>query len=318
MAMDKISEVLDSIKERLNNPFFGSLLIAWIFCNWEITIALLWYDESLWKGHNNIIEFIYRTRGWWRSLIFPITIAISYVILNPLLKNTIKLINLHFDNWGNKRQEQMSNDTRVHFDAFREKFNELKERENSLAAIQNEQIQTKNRVSELESLLSQSRNDVAAKQQLLEEQRKNTSQQLELHQTELNNLKTQASVREKDLQKTIQSYTENDIIGLWLVTYTDSTSDNKKYILFTHLGRSLSYNKTKPIDPNIDEMHLEVNFFLRQDAIRIFVATKREGFDKETKVYYYLHNISDDSTEMKGYEDNKRITMVSYVTIKKL
>lgn len=44
--MDKISEILNSVKERVSNPLIFSFLASWLVYNWKIPVALIWFDEK--------------------------------------------------------------------------------------------------------------------------------------------------------------------------------------------------------------------------------------------------------------------------------
>lgn len=300
--MDKISDILDSIKDRLTNPLFVSFVVSWILCNWEITVVLLWYDERLWKGYENAFEYIYATRGWWKSLIFPGLLAIGYITLNPWLKNTIKLVNLFFDNWGGKHLEKMSGDVRVKFSEFSDKFNELKERENSLATIQNEQKQTKNKIIELEELLNQTQKDLFAKQQLLAEQKKNQSTLMELHQIEKDNLENKFQAEKEEIHKQLLTFTDiSIIIGKWEIRPIDKNSPPKK--------TTISMKQTTyELDSQI--LFYRNRGFFRTNEGRIFFVTKSTGNHES---YFYDLTINPDGS-MRGSENDRKVIFLKLPT----
>lgn len=88
--MSILDEAKATIKERLNSPFFGSLIIAFIACNWK-AILLIFYPEKEWMIRDRlrwIAENIYND-GSERSLlwIWPIVIAILYGTIVPFILN---------------------------------------------------------------------------------------------------------------------------------------------------------------------------------------------------------------------------------------
>jgi hypothetical protein len=95
--MEKISDLWKSIKERVTNPLFSSFVIAWIFCNWKIPIALFWYDPVQIKaeGFSSIYKFIYYNTNCWDSLWLPILLAGAYTFFMPfgrLLVSVVKSV----------------------------------------------------------------------------------------------------------------------------------------------------------------------------------------------------------------------------------
>jgi|GEM_PF-5326319 len=95
--MDKFSEILDNIKERLTSPLIFSFVTGWVIFNWEISIALIWYDtkEIHAEGCRSIFEFISNklsekcTWGW------PLFCSILYTFGYPWLKTGIKIFNTY-------------------------------------------------------------------------------------------------------------------------------------------------------------------------------------------------------------------------------
>ena len=93
--MDKVSDILTNVKERLSNPLIFSFVLAWLVYNWKIPVALLWFDKKQISdsGYNNILEFIeaeWRTNGdLWR----PLGIALIYTVFLPVVKNLYRLLN---------------------------------------------------------------------------------------------------------------------------------------------------------------------------------------------------------------------------------
>ena len=93
--MDKVSDILTNVKERLSNPLIFSFVLAWLVYNWKIPVALLWFDKKQISdsGYNNILEFI---EAEWRSngdLWRPLGIALIYTVFLPVVKNLYRLLN---------------------------------------------------------------------------------------------------------------------------------------------------------------------------------------------------------------------------------
>lgn len=93
--MDKVSNILNNIKDRLSNPLIFSFLLSWLIFNWEITVALVWYDKSQInaEGCKSIFEFIENEWSQNGKIKEPFLVAICYTLLLPIIKNLIRLFN---------------------------------------------------------------------------------------------------------------------------------------------------------------------------------------------------------------------------------
>ncbi|WP_291097878.1 MULTISPECIES: hypothetical protein [unclassified Flavobacterium] len=121
--MDKVSNILNNIKDRLSNPLIFSFLLSWLIFNWEITVALVWYDKSQInaEGCKSIFEFIqYKLDNRCGSFFFPFIIAIIYTLGFPYLKYGIMILNKKALNWGKR------NEIKYIKEATSEKINTLK------------------------------------------------------------------------------------------------------------------------------------------------------------------------------------------------
>lgn len=82
-------DVFKPFLQRLSQPIILSFCIAWIFWNWEIVLALCWYDsDSIIKlGKVNHEEYINEKKNDWRNYWWPLIIAGCYPIGILLLNN---------------------------------------------------------------------------------------------------------------------------------------------------------------------------------------------------------------------------------------
>ena len=102
--MEKVSEILNNIKDRLSNPLIFSFICSWLVYNWEISVALIWYDNKQIKacGCNSIFDFIQHQLSREGSFRYPLIFAICYTFLIPLIKSGIKL----FYTWISKLTDE--------------------------------------------------------------------------------------------------------------------------------------------------------------------------------------------------------------------
>jgi len=100
--MDKVKDILSSIRDRFANPLIFSFACSWIVINWQIPVALLWYNsKDIEKtGSKTIFDFISQrldaTNGFWHPLFF----ALGYTILIPIIRNIIRAFYTWASKWG--------------------------------------------------------------------------------------------------------------------------------------------------------------------------------------------------------------------------
>lgn len=104
MEPENISKILDDLKNRFASRFIFSFLIAWLIFNWRITVALLWYDKSQFRGCgcNTIFDFISYQLSHNDHYCKALISAISYTLLLPVSKSLINIwdeVILDLRNW---------------------------------------------------------------------------------------------------------------------------------------------------------------------------------------------------------------------------
>jgi hypothetical protein len=99
--MDNISDLWKNLKERVTNPLFSSFAIAWIFCNWKVTVALVWYDTTQIKAERyiSVYDFIFQNTSWWKSLWQPILLACVYTFLMPFARLLVSVVRSYATTW---------------------------------------------------------------------------------------------------------------------------------------------------------------------------------------------------------------------------
>lgn len=166
--MDKISEILNSVKERVSNPLIFSFLVSWLVYNWKIPVALIWFDEKQISanGCKSIFDFI--EDEWNRNGYFwiPLFIALGYTFLFPLIKGSIKLFNTLISKLIDEREIKILEDGKVSMDKYLFLRNDyktkIKELENIISEESNLKIDNQ-RLSELNKNLEKEKNEIYTK-----------------------------------------------------------------------------------------------------------------------------------------------------------
>lgn len=156
--MDRLSQFLDHLKERFSSPFFFSFIVSWIVCNWEIVVALLWYDPPKTSpGHLGLIRYINDQTNNVDSILLPIVFACLYTFLWPIINNWIAAFNAWNSKWGDKVNMKITQGGYVPIEryfAMREKYDtNLK----ALDEVITSESATRNSLQHIEATLSEER-----------------------------------------------------------------------------------------------------------------------------------------------------------------
>lgn len=267
--MDKISEIFNSIKDRLSNPLIFSFLVSWLVYNWKIPVALIWFDEKQISanGCKSIFEFIENelSKGYFW---IPCLFAFGYTFLFPIVKNLISATQTWMKKWGENLNLQISKGGKVGIEKYLKLRNEYVEKIDELDKIISKESETR----EYNKLLFAEKADLDAKNFQLQ-------QQVELLNNEIESI--------SDL-KFLQ--------GQWKFTITDnmsrSTSQDIKILgnkLFRIISNNIESSPTFLID----------NFFYDKKYKKI-IFIKKGGEEKK------LVNIITYSNEaiLEGRENN--------------
>lgn len=81
--MKEVKEFFSTISERITNPFVGSFIIAWIYCNWDIAVALIFYNSTTIVStfDQNYLTFITERSGIIKSFLQPASYAAAYTFI---------------------------------------------------------------------------------------------------------------------------------------------------------------------------------------------------------------------------------------------
>ncbi|MFN0031018.1 MAG: hypothetical protein ACKVOR_02550 [Flavobacteriales bacterium] len=91
--LDKVSEILSTIREGLRSPFIGSFTIAFIIANWRVFVALFWFKPEMLEaaGSKNHVDYIVAVTNMCTVLWIPLAVAFFFTFIWPFLRNWIDL-----------------------------------------------------------------------------------------------------------------------------------------------------------------------------------------------------------------------------------
>lgn len=135
------------LRERFTNPLIFSFFIAWIFCNWHATIALLGYQfneyDSLYGATVYHILKFHTSWGW------PIFFAILYTLFNPIIKNIIRVFYTYVNTKGETYNLLASKGGKVDINKYINLRKRVLERTKELETLIDEENKNVEKISEL-------------------------------------------------------------------------------------------------------------------------------------------------------------------------
>lgn len=270
--MDRVADILNNIKDRLSNPLIFSFIVSWLIYNWQISVALIWYDtkEVHAEGCNSLFEFIQDKLNQRCSWGWPLFTAIIYTISMPIIKGGIRLFNSHVFKHIDKLDLEIIKNGSVSVEKY------LKYREQYI-----------NRTNELDNIIK-------SENKYLDE---NNKLREEIFSTRENVNRSLATIEELNRQiDNIDNY--SFLNGFWRCTYTTQNNSNsytEEVEINNHKFQIVSENRVVP-------KYSIRNFFLNQRTLKVF-------FIKELEKDYIRNHLTEDQRNEITYGD--QFTFVS-------
>lgn len=100
---DRLSEVTNSIKERISNPFIFSFILSWLIWNWKITIGLFWLSNEQLQtlGYKSLFDLIALENSRCGSFKIPLITSIFITLALPLLRIIFSIVDAAITALGN-------------------------------------------------------------------------------------------------------------------------------------------------------------------------------------------------------------------------
>ncbi len=118
--MDKLKDIFASVKERISNPFTFSFICAWIIYNWKIVVAFAYYEVKPWEEekYSGLFQYIDARLDMQNSIWYPFRAAVLYVIVMPVIKNLIKVLNTWIDSLAEGAILRINKNGKVSIDKY--------------------------------------------------------------------------------------------------------------------------------------------------------------------------------------------------------
>ncbi len=257
-----ISDIKDTILERIKNPFLGSLIVFWLVINWKSVFYLLFSDLSLETRFYNIEHHYY---SFFKSYILPPFLAFIYTGYKDLLFDFIEKESRESEKIRRKNNNAVSLD----------KYNEAAEIATARARVKHisEEYKTRNELTR--------QIDILEKEKLQEKVN---------HQEEIENTKKQI----QQLEKLKESYKENTNFTYDIFYQNPQIKELKKNMSidsYKNLGRQIEIILLTTNSNDIDDLNSIIDN-LKEHELGIpnyDPNGKFEYFNLSTKgIYVYL------------------------------
>lgn len=168
--MEKLSGILDNVKERITNPLFFSFIVSWIFFNWRIFVTLFWYDSpSNTEDNLSLVDFIERNLNSVNSFWYPFAFAVGYTLFTPILKNMIAAFQAWNLKWGDRLNLRILENSIVPMEKYLKLRRSLEQKSTELQDIILKEKSTLNDLQSANSNLLNSQNQNMELQRQLNE-----------------------------------------------------------------------------------------------------------------------------------------------------
>jgi len=298
--MERYSDIISSVKERVTNPFLISLLTAFSLHNWKIVVALFWWDnQQLYTtGNLNIYEFIGKEIAKEGSIATPFCYALGYTLFAQFFFGLFNVVGALWIKLTNKSIFWVSEDSPVQFSLYMDLKKNYDKSIKAYTKLVTEHTST-------ESLFKQTKNELddtnkrfadagILNAKMISDLEKDFQKKMDdLNKSNLGTiaeLKNQIDLREKE------SKIERDpsiINGDWYILQL------KKYVQIV--------DRRFIVDNQPDAIN---NFYydIKNDQMQFNVTNVNKVPNQPISTFYYLKRITPD--KLDGYQDGTEVTLV--------
>jgi|GEM_PF-1626116 len=93
MIKDSLNSILDNIKERTTNPFFGTLIVVWLIHNWSLVYSLFYFDSDYKLASRlNFINCYYEEKPFIINLLHVVLITVGVLVFTYVMLSISRFI----------------------------------------------------------------------------------------------------------------------------------------------------------------------------------------------------------------------------------
>lgn len=91
--ISQLKSIVEASEDRVRSPWFGSIVIAWIFINWQVVALFLFSKTTVEEKIAVILENHFSVEMWF---IYPLGVAFAFTVISPVISFGVFKINHWF------------------------------------------------------------------------------------------------------------------------------------------------------------------------------------------------------------------------------
>lgn len=160
MLEESKKSIQSILNQRINSPFYGTLIISWAIWNWKIIYLTFVISEK--KLETNKIDYIVSNYSEFNHLIwFPLLSTLIILTILPFITNASFWLDLKFDKWRIDKKNEVEKKQLLTLEqsiSIREELVSMENRFDTLLSNKNAEIE------QLKLLVNKLENDISSKE----------------------------------------------------------------------------------------------------------------------------------------------------------
>jgi len=150
--METLKNFWTELKDRLNNPFIGSYLIAWLIINYPIPITLIFYKKAdLRPEYTSYLDVINKNIDGLNMVYIPLVIAFGYTFVFPYFKNYVSIFLAKRSLEADQKISENAKGTRIPIERYVKVQTEYAQQKIELAKIIDDEDNSRKEILRLEA-----------------------------------------------------------------------------------------------------------------------------------------------------------------------
>lgn len=285
MAIDlsPVNDFFSNIKDKLTNPFFGTLILVWLTRNWELVYSIFNFDNNLkLKDKVDYIEKYFATKSFWLELCSNVGLAISFMTIGYILIVLTRVLSMwiEFNLMPNLTKRTVSKNV-----VLKEQYDQVtEERDDYFKRYEGERNNVR-KLSDNYDNISDNYKSTSIKYSDLTTLHEATVEQLETSKKALEYIKTNFDSKTKEAEKLNEylesskkesrTYAEDLKMYKWI--FSNNNSDIRYFLLSNPEILKICQNLIK--DKSIDLFCNVASFYIHGGSIEGEAVTKIQAYN---------------------------------------
>lgn len=170
--MKEAKDFLENLNIRFKSPLIFSFIISWIFTNWRIPIALIFYDNNqlIHEGYLSYGQLIESNLDFSHGCLIPLLVAVLYTFIFPYISSFIKKYQAEIDKKTEDDTLEIMKKSNVPFEKYHQIVKSQLERENTLSEFIKKENEINAELNQFKALTNDLNTQLHEKNKLISEQ----------------------------------------------------------------------------------------------------------------------------------------------------